>query len=157
MNFKMHLKLYRNIIHNTLINQICSLLNWSWFVISQQRQIKRKSKTQSQKLFQTYYFSLTESSFQEHSFWASRIKLVLKMKDNVEGSFLLKQHLSHQNNIMIVVFLKQLELNVINCAHLALTFSEIRLVCGSSLKSQKPYQNFIKTLLRFQCLLRLSF
>ena len=34
MSSKMHLKLYRNIMHDILTNQICSLLNWDWFAIS---------------------------------------------------------------------------------------------------------------------------
>ena len=34
MNFRICQRLYMNIMHNTLINQICSLLNWSWFIIS---------------------------------------------------------------------------------------------------------------------------
>ena len=34
MSFRMCLKFYINIIHNTLINQICNLLNWSWFAIN---------------------------------------------------------------------------------------------------------------------------
>ena len=51
INFKTHLKLYRNIMHNTLTNQIHSLLNWDWFIINQQKQIKKKFRTQSQRLF----------------------------------------------------------------------------------------------------------
>ena len=85
------------------------------------------------------------------------MKLALKMKGNVGGGSLSKQHLPHQGNIMAVVFSKQLELSVIGHAHSALTFSGIRLACGSSLKSQKPCQDFTEILLRFQCSLRLPF
>ena len=131
-------KLYRNTTHITLISQIHSLLNWSWFTISQQRQAKKKSETQSQKLFQAHYSFLTESSFQEHRFWASKVKLVLKMGDNIEGGFLLKQHLPYQSNTMTIVFPKLLKLSVINHTHSALATFEIRLAYDSSLKSQKP-------------------
>ena len=85
------------------------------------------------------------------------MKLVLKMRGNVEGSSLLKQCLPHQSNIMAVIFLKWLELSVINYAHSVLTSSEIELACGSSLKSQKLCQDFTEILLRFQCLLKLPF
>ena len=57
------LKLYMNIMCDILTNQVHSLLNWSWFTINQQRQAKRKSGTQSQRLFQAHYSFLTESSF----------------------------------------------------------------------------------------------
>ena len=128
MSFKTHLKFYINIMHDILISWVCSLLNQSWFTISQQGQIKRKSRTWSQRLFQAHYFFLTESSFQEHSFWASKTKLTLKMRDNVEGSSSLKQHLPCQSNITAVVFSKQLKLSVINCAHSTLTPFEISLL-----------------------------
>ena len=157
MNFKICLKFYRNIMHNILINQICSLLNWNWFVISQQRQVERKSEMQSQRLFQTHYFFLTESSFQEHSFWALRMKLALKIEGNVGGDSSLKQCLLCWGNIMTVVFSKWLELGVTSCAHSVLISFGIELACDFSLKSQKPCQGFMKTLLRFQCLLRLPF
>ena len=52
MNFKTHLKFYMNIMHNISTNQIYNLLNWSWFIISQQRQAEKKSETQSQRLSQ---------------------------------------------------------------------------------------------------------
>ena len=35
INSKTYLKFYMNIMHNILINQICSLLNQNWFIISQ--------------------------------------------------------------------------------------------------------------------------
>ena len=35
MRFRIYLKLYINIMHDTLINQVHSLLNWSWFATSQ--------------------------------------------------------------------------------------------------------------------------
>ena len=95
MNSRTYSKLYRNIMCNTLTNQICSLLNWSWFIISQQRQAERKSRMWSQKLFQAHYSFLIGSSFQEHSFWTSGMKFVLKMKNNVESSSSLKQHLPY--------------------------------------------------------------
>ena len=47
MNSKICLKFYRNIMCDILTNQICSLLNWGWFIISQQKQTERKSRTQS--------------------------------------------------------------------------------------------------------------
>ena len=90
INFRMCLKFYRNIMCNILTNQVCSLLNWGWFVISQQGQVKRKSGIWFQRLFQAHYFFLTGSSFQEHGFWVLRMKLTLKMRSNVEGGFLLK-------------------------------------------------------------------
>ena len=62
MNSEMHLKFYMNITHNILTNQVCSLLNQSWFAISQQGQAEKKSRTQFWRLFQAHYFSLTESS-----------------------------------------------------------------------------------------------
>ena len=93
INFKTYQKFYRNITCNILINQIHSLLNWNWFIISQQRQAERKSRTQSQRLFQVHYSFLTEFNFQEHSFWASRTKLTLKMGGNIGSSSSSKQHL----------------------------------------------------------------
>ena len=96
----------------------------------------------SQRLFQTHYSFFTGFSFQEHSFWALKMKFMLKMGSNVEDGSLLKQHLFYWGNITAVVFSKQLELNVINCAHSALTFSEIRFACDSSLKLQKFCQGF---------------
>ena len=71
------------------------------------------------------------------------------MGGNVEGDFSSKQCLFHQSNIMTVVFSKQLELSVINCAHSVLISSEIRFAYGFSLKLQKPCQSFTETLLRF--------
>ena len=65
ISFRTHLKLYMNITHNTSINQICSLLNWNWFIISQQRQAKKKSEMWSQRSFQAHYSSLTESNFEK--------------------------------------------------------------------------------------------
>ena len=35
INFRMHLKFYMNIMCDILTSQVCSLLNWSWFIISQ--------------------------------------------------------------------------------------------------------------------------
>ena len=157
ISFRMCLKPYRNIMHDILTNQICSLLNWSWFAISQQEQIKRKSRTQFQKLFQTHYSFFIEFSFQKHSFWTPKIKLTLKMRDNVKSSSLLKQYLPYWGNITAVVFPKQLKLSVINHAHSALTSSEIRFACDPSLKPQKSCQSFTEILLKFQCLLRLPF
>ena len=149
INFRIYWKLYMNIICNILTNQICSLLNQNWFIINQPGQAERKSETWFQKLFQTHYSVLTESSFQKHSFWALRTKLMLKMESNVEGDFSLKQHLPHWGNITAVVFLKWLKLNVINCTHSTLTSFKIRLTYDSSLKSLKPCQGFTETLLRF--------
>ena len=63
MSFKTHSKFYMNIMHNTLTDQTHSLLNQSWFTINQQRQAKKKFKTQSQRSFQAHYSSLTGSSF----------------------------------------------------------------------------------------------
>ena len=40
-SFRTCLKFYINIICDTLTSQVCSLLNWSWFVISQQGQCYR--------------------------------------------------------------------------------------------------------------------
>ena len=77
--------------------------------------------------------------------------------DFVGSSSLSKQRLPHRGNITAVVFPKWLKLSVINHAHSALTSFGIRLVYGSSLKSQKPCQGFAETLLEFQCLLRLPF
>ena len=94
-SFRTHSKPYRNIMHNILTNQIYSLLNQSWFTISQQRQTKRKSEMQSQRLFQAHYSFFIKSNFQEHSFWALRTKLIFKMRDNIKGSSLSKQHLLH--------------------------------------------------------------
>ena len=131
------LKSYRNIMHNILTSQVHSLLNQGWFTISQQGQVKRKFRTQSQKLFQAHYFFFTESSFQEHSFWASKMKLALKMKGNVEGGFSSKQCLFYQDNITAVVFPKWLKLGVINHTHSALISFKIRLACDFSLKPQK--------------------
>ena len=127
MSFRTCWKLYKNIMHNTLTNQICSLLNQSWFIISQQGQNEGKSRMQFQRLFQTHYSFLTESSFQEHGFWALRTKLMLKTGGNVGGSSSLKQCLPCWSNITAVVFPKQLKLSVINHAHSALTSFEIRL------------------------------
>ena len=138
MSFEMHQKFYRNITHIILTNQIYSLLNWNWFIISQQKQTERKSGMWFWRLFQIHYFFLTEFSFQKHRFWASRTKLMLKMRGNVEGSFSLKQYLLYWGNITAIVFLKQLKLSVINHAHSVLISFEIRFVYGFSLKSQKP-------------------
>ena len=63
MSFKMCLKLYMNIMHNISTSQIHSLLNWSWFAISQQRQAEKKFRTQSWRLSQAHYSSFTGSSF----------------------------------------------------------------------------------------------
>ena len=63
INFKTHLKLYMNIICNISTNQVCSLLNWSWFAISQQRQAEKKSRIWFQRSSQTHYSSLTGFSF----------------------------------------------------------------------------------------------
>ena len=134
MSFRMCLKLYMNIIRDILTNQVCSLLNWSWFAISQQRQAERKSGMWSQRLFQAHYSFLTESSFQEHSFWALRMKLTLRMGGNIGGGSLLKQHLPCWGNMIAVVFPKWLELGVTSHAHSALTSFGIGLACGSSLK-----------------------
>ena len=95
MSSRTHWKLYRNTMCVTLTSQVHSLLNWSWFTISQQEQAKRKSRMQSQRLFQAHYSFLTESSFWEHRFWALRAKLTLKMEDNVGGGSSSKQHLPH--------------------------------------------------------------
>ena len=108
-------------------------------------------------MFQIYYFFFTEFSFQEHSFWTLKTKLILKMKNNVEGDSLLKQHLFYWSNIITVVFSKQLELNVTSHTHSALISFGIEFICDFLLKSQKPCQDFIKILLRFWCLLRLPF
>ena len=51
MNFKTCWRLYINIMHNILTSQICSLLNWNWFVISQPEQTEGKSRMWSQRLF----------------------------------------------------------------------------------------------------------
>ena len=51
MSSRMHWKLNRNTTHNILTSQVCSLLSWNWFIISQQEQAKGKFKTQSQRLF----------------------------------------------------------------------------------------------------------
>ena len=85
------------------------------------------------------------------------MKLVLRMKGNVEMGSSSKQCLPHQSNITAVVFSKQLKLGVTNYTHSALISFEIRLACGSSLKPQKPCQDFTEILLRFQCLLKLPF
>ena len=63
MSFRTCLKFYMNITYDISINQICSLLNWSWFVISQQEQAEKKSRTWSQRSFQTHYSSLIGFSF----------------------------------------------------------------------------------------------
>ena len=88
------LKPYMNIMCDTLISQVHSLLNQSWFAISQQGQAERKSEMWSQRLFQAHYSFLTGSSFQEHSFWALRTKLTLKMGGNVGGDTSLRQYSS---------------------------------------------------------------
>ena len=44
MSFRTCLKFYRNIMCDTLTSQIHSLLDWSWFAISQQGQTERKSE-----------------------------------------------------------------------------------------------------------------
>ena len=142
MSSKTHQKLYRSTMHVILTNQVCSLLDWNWFVINQQGQAERKSGMWFWRLFQAHYFFLSGSSFQEHGFWALRTKLMLKMRSNVGGGFLLKQCLSHQGNITVVVFPKWLKLSVISCAYSALAAFEIRLAYDSSLKSQKPCWGF---------------
>ena len=138
MSFKTCWKLYRNTTHIILTSQVHSLLNWNWFIISQQKQAERKSRTQSQRLFQAHYSFFIGSSFQEHKFWALRAKLVLKMRGNVEGGSSLKQCLFCWDNITAVVFPKQLKLNVINHTHSALAAFEIELTYDSSLKLWKP-------------------
>ena len=87
MSFRTHLRFYMNIMCDTLTSQVHSLLNQSWFVISQQGQTERKSKTQSQRSFQTHYSSLTGSSFRRtvselqgqslHSKWGVMLGVVL--------------------------------------------------------------------------------
>ena len=103
MSFRTHWRLYMNIMCDILTSQVCSLLDWSWFIISQSGQAERKSGMWSQRLFQAHYFFLTGSSFQEHGFWTPRTKLTLKMGGNIGGGSLLKQRLPHQGNITAVV------------------------------------------------------
>ena len=65
MSFRTCPKPYMNITRNTPTSQVHSLLDWSWFTISQQGQAKKKSRTQSQRSFQTHYSSFTGFSFEK--------------------------------------------------------------------------------------------